>query len=129
MYPESPILFRLNALMAAGYRIDEATSQKVSDAVWLVHPAGSRAPEPSLILYPNGSLVSVATPPSSRDELRIYTEDEAEFRKFLAKVPRPTLWEEWRDARLRIVALSMFLALMGAIAAGIAAVKWLLGLE
>ena len=36
---EPPTLARLNALLAAGYRIDHSTSQKVVDALWLDHPA------------------------------------------------------------------------------------------
>ena len=127
MENESPILLRLNGLMAAGYRIDEATSQKVSDAVWLEHPARSRAQEPTLILYSSGLLVSLERPESSREQLRIYPEQSAEFRQFLAKVPRPTLWEASRGARLSVVALLMYLALLGAVASVIAAVKWLFG--
>src|SRR5690606_37999576 len=101
---EPPTLARLNALLAAGYRIDHSTSQKVFDAVWLDHPAKNRVVEPTLILYPSGLLVSDSAKDPTKKQLRFSPEQEAEFGRFIAAVPRPSLWERSYDIRANVIA-------------------------
>ncbi len=108
---DPPTLARLNALLAAGYRIDHATSQKVVDAVWLDHPADSRAQWPTLILYTNGIVVSE----SSRDpsnQLRLLPDQTVEFARFLAMVPTATIWERTADLRIQAIVVALFIAIM-----------------
>ena len=91
---EPPTIYRLNALMAVGYEIDNMASQKVGDAIWLDHPAGLRAKEKTLIIYNDGLVVGDSTKGTDMEQLRIYPEDEKQFKQFISNVPLPNLLEK-----------------------------------
>ena len=112
---EPPTLARLNALLAAGYRIDHSTSQKVVDAVWLDHPAKKRAPEPTLVLYPTGLVVSDCARDPTRKQLRFDPNQEAEFRRFVKAVPTPSLLERSFEFRTNAIVFSIFVAIIAAV--------------
>ena len=95
MVDESNTIIRLNALMKAGYKIDENSSQEVRDAIWLWHPAESRAQEPHLILYSDGLLVALERG-RKVDVLRIGSDKNVEFNDFVRTVPRATIIEKSR---------------------------------
>lgn len=119
---DPPTLSRLNALLAVGYRIDDATSQKVSDAIWLDHPAEKRVLERTLILYPNGLVVSNCAAEPEKPQLRFGPQQNTEFLHFVNGVPRPTLWERTADLRARTIVLFAFLAFIALLSVGI---NWL----
>ncbi|WP_439147102.1 hypothetical protein [Vibrio sp.] len=99
MYDEDPpTLFRLNALMKAGFKIDEATSQHLEDSLQLKHPAMKRLKDYELTLFPDGLL----TGPYASDQLRIKPSQKREFNSFLRSVPKPTWLEETLDIRAKI---------------------------
>lgn len=112
---EPPTLARLNALLAAGYRIDHSTSQKAVDAVWLDHPAKKRAQEPTLVLYPTGLVVSDCAKNPDRKQLRFDPYEQLEFERFVKAVPTPSSWERLSDLRTNAFVLAIFLALFAAI--------------
>ena len=109
MEEESQVLIRLNSLMKSGYRIYERASQEVEDAVWLKHPAYKRTERPELILYSDGLIVSGRSH-TENTELRIPHNENNEFRKFLANVPQPTLWEKSENTRINV---SVWVVLIG----------------
>ena len=79
MYDEDPpTLFRLNALMKAGFEIDEAYSQHLEDSLQLKHPAMKRLKDYELTLYPDGLLVG----PFVGEQLRIEPGQQKEFKSF-----------------------------------------------
>jgi hypothetical protein len=126
---EPPTLARLNALLAAGYRIDHSTSQKVRDAVWLDHPAKKRAQEPTLILYPTGLVVSDCAKDPTRKQLRFDPNQELEFGRFVKAVPAPSLWERSLDLRTNAIVLAIFLAIVAVVWTVISALLAMVGVK
>lgn len=126
---EPPTLARLNALLAAGYRIDHSTSQKVRDAVWLDHPAKKRAAEPTLILYPTGLVVSDCAKDSTRKQLRFGPHQEVEFGQFVKAVPIPSFWEHTSDLRVNAMVLAFFLVIIAVIWAVVSELLAMVGLS
>lgn len=124
---EPPTLARLNALLAAGYRIDYSTSQKVRDAVWLDYPAKKRVREPTLILYPTGLVVSDCAKDPKREQLRFDPEQDHEVGRFLSAVPKPSLWERSSDARTNAIVLLILLSIVGLIWVIVSAVLTMAG--
>jgi hypothetical protein len=124
---EPPTLARLNALLAAGYRIDHSTSQKVRDAVWLDHPAKKRVQEPTLILYPTGLVVSDAAKDPTRKQLRFDPNQELEFGRFVKAVPLPSFWERSADVRINVIAWAIFLGIVAIIWAVLSTVLAMVG--
>ena len=99
MYDEDPpTLLRLNALMKAGFVIDEAYSQHVENSLELKHPAIKRLDDYELTLYPDGLLVGSCI----GDQLRIEPEQQKEFNSFLRSVPKPTWLEKSLDLRVKM---------------------------
>ena len=88
-----PTIRRLNALMAAGYEIDQTTSLKVGDAIWLDHPAKKRTEEPTLILYSDGLVVGNNAANPEKEQLRLNPEEKDRFNFFVQCVPQPNFWE------------------------------------
>ena len=82
---KSVALKRLNALMAAGYLIDEKTSQESQDEIWLYHPSKNKLKESELILFGDGLLRS-----TSREVfghvLTLHPHQEVHFAEFLQHV-------------------------------------------
>lgn len=124
-----PTLARLNALLAAGYRIDYSTSQKVRDAVWLDHPATKRAREPTLILYPTGLVVSDCAKDPTKEQLRFDPSQELEFGRFLNTVPKPSLWEHSLGVRTNAIVLLILLGVAGFIWAVVSTLLAMVGLK
>ena len=93
-----PTLFRLNALMKAGFKIDEANSQHLQDSLQLKHPAMKSLKDYELTLFPDGLL----TGPYASDQLRIEPDQQREFNSFLRSVPEPTWLEKTLDIRAKI---------------------------
>jgi len=100
---EPPTLNRLNALMAAGYRIEESTSQEVCNAIWLDHPAKNRVSEKTLIIYNDGLVVGECWTNPEKKQLRIHANQEDEFYKFVRAVPKPNIWEKTANIRYGIL--------------------------
>ena len=107
MANESQIINRLNALMKAGYKIDEKPSQ-ASEALWLVHPATKRAKEPVLILYSDGLLVSGCIG-NEEKQLRLVDTDTNGFNEFIYSVPVPNIFEKSSPYIINILVWSVFL--------------------
>ncbi len=126
---EPPTLVRLNALLAAGYRIDHSTSQKVRDAVWLDHPAKKRVQEPTLILYPSGLVVSDSAKDPTKKQLRLDPHQELEFGRFVTAVPAPSFWERSANVRVTVVAWVIFLAIVAVVWAVLSTVLAMVGLK
>jgi hypothetical protein len=124
--PPSPTIGRLNALMAAGYEIDTAASQKVMDAIWLDHPATRWVPSEYLILYPDGLVVGSST--RETKQLRLDPADKAAFARFIQTVPRPTAWQKaWRIRELAagwVVWLVLALASYAILSLLVSLYKW-----
>jgi len=108
---EPPTIYRLNALMAVGYEIDTTTSQKVSDAIWLDHPAKKRAKEPTLIVYNDGLVVGDSAKDPNRKQLRLNPEHIEEFNQFVRTVPQPNAWERSQKTLVNIFAWGVMLML------------------
>jgi hypothetical protein len=119
----SPAIRRLNALMAAGYEIDTAASQKVVDALWLYHPATRRAKEESLILGEDGLVVGDST--RDAPQLRLYPADTTRFADFVRTVPRPTAWERAWQTRAALFGWAWLLGFMFAVYGFVAFLVWL----
>jgi hypothetical protein len=126
---DPPTLARLNALLAAGYRIDHSTSQEVVDAVWLDHPAKKRAQEPTLILYPTGLVVSDCAKDPTQKQLRFDPSREFEFGRFVKAVPTPSLWERSFDLRIKAIVWAILLALSAVVWPVISALLKMVGLK
>lgn len=107
---ESPVLARLNVLLAAGYHIDVPTSAEVKDAIWLNHPSYGKFSYSTLILYPSGLLVG-STVHLQCVELRLNPDEENEFVKFILTVPQANLWELNRWWVMRLVVYGVLLAM------------------
>ena len=112
---EPPTLSRLNSMLAAGYRIDHATSREVANALWLDHPAKTRAQEPTLILYATGLVVSDCTRRPTKAQLRIAPDEETAFSTFIRGVPKPSIWERTSEMRMKVLVLAIFLVFAAAI--------------
>ena len=126
---EPPTLARLNALLAAGYRIDYSTSQQVRDAVWLDHPCKKRVRAPTLILYPTGLVVSDCAKDPKREQLRFDPNQDHEFGRFLSAVPKPSLWERSSDVRTNAIVLLILLGIVGLIWAVVSRVLAMVGFK
>lgn len=94
--------------MAAGYRIDEPTSQRAIEAVWLKHPAVRRVPAPSIVLHDDGRVASGNLQGAA---VWITPEDDAAFSAFLSQVPQATLWEKSAEWRYSMLAWMFFLSI------------------
>jgi hypothetical protein len=111
MNDEAQVLIRLNALMKAGYKIETVSSQEVQDAIWLKHPASTRAKEPSLILFSDGKVVAGNSSLNDKEQLYIQPDEISQFNNFVNSVPEATLWE--RSAEFRSSAIAwVFLGLV-----------------
>ena len=99
MQEQPQAINRLNALMKAGYKINEHVSQETLDSVWLIHPSVKRLNGAELILSSDG-FVSSFNNYKETEQLSFSPEQVDEFNEFVRVVPTPTIWEE--TAKLRI---------------------------
>ncbi len=100
------IFERLHSLVQAGYFLDN--SPEVGDAFWLRHPS-DKLKHNLLIIYPSGRVLSLKD--NSTGECDFDLDDEAQFRRFLRQVPRPTWWDRsrgWRLTSYGYVLLALF---------------------
>jgi hypothetical protein len=108
------VMERLRKLVRKGYRPD--FDMEFTESIWLRHPAKTeRWPHSTLILFPDGLLVSI----EPQDEPRIAVWEKAEFEAFLRKVPLPTWWERTQDRRDRMKALVFIAAFTGLFVCGV----------
>jgi len=94
----SNTLVRLNALMKAGFRINEPLSQHVGDIIWLKHPSVNRLIEAEVTLYEDGTVIYHDPLKNENYELRIESYNDDAFNGFLKRVPMPTYSEKIRDS-------------------------------
>src|SRR3954462_3101923 len=107
------VMDRLRKLMRKGYRPD--VDMEFTESIWLRHPAKTeRWPHSTLILFPDGLLVSI----EPKDEPRFAVWEKAEFEAFLRKVPLPTWRERSQDRRDRWKAYVFIAVFMGLLLSG-----------
>lgn len=87
MEQQNHALYRLNSLIGAGFKLDDAG---LLDTCSLSHPSYKFRYRHAYV-YADGM---TAMPYSDEDEKRFYAEDDnREFDAFIATVPKPTFWE------------------------------------
>ncbi|MET4347423.1 hypothetical protein [Bradyrhizobium sp. RT9a] len=100
------IFGRLHSLLQAGYVVDRSAED--DEAFWLRH-SSDKLKHNLLIIYPSGRVLSLKD--DSTGECDFDLDDEAQFRRFLHQIPRPTWWDrsrEWRLTSYGYVLLALF---------------------
>ncbi|PSV11640.1 hypothetical protein C0W59_19085 [Photobacterium kishitanii] len=96
---EPPTLFRLNSLMNAGFIINEKMSQHLETSIELKHPAIKRVIHHSITLHQDGLITGFL---STKNQLRIESEEQKEFNDFIRSLPKPTWLEKTLDLRVKL---------------------------
>jgi hypothetical protein len=87
-------LERLHQLMQVGYAPN--LDIDFPGSLFLHHPAKNFRHN-LIFLYPDGRIVS-SRAKEGDDEYCLYRDDDDGFRRFLRKVPRPTIWDKMRES-------------------------------
>ncbi len=90
---EPPTLYRLNALLSAGYVLDfdAVKVTNIMNVVHLQHPATTRFIEWDIMVHSDGGISSFN--PWADNSLHIAPHEKDGFEKFISTVPKPKLWE------------------------------------
>jgi hypothetical protein len=91
------IFERLHSLVRAGYVPDFSSDD--DQAFWLRHPS-RKFEHNCFVLLPSGLVIPMK---DRAEEFRFDLEDEAKFKKFLRRVPKPTWWDRRREKWLMIL--------------------------
>lgn len=92
------MMWRIDALLRAGYRVEPCTVESLS----FVHPAHSEFKHARLMMLDGGLIVGGRV--DDKRELRIPAADDNEFSSFLRSIPRPTRWQMHRDKFYFVIA-------------------------
>jgi hypothetical protein len=113
------VMERLYKLARAGYKPD--FEMEFTGSIWLRHSSlRKRWPHDTLILYPNGLLVSASI---NTDEFRFELSEEANFERFLRMIPAPSFADKTRDFRSHILAWTFIIVWCAGFSIG---ASWLL---
>jgi hypothetical protein len=115
------IFERLHSLVQAGYVLDN--SPEGGDVFWLRHPS-NKLKHNLLIVYPSGRVLSSSD--RSTSECDFDLDDEAQFRRFLRQVPRPTWWDRSREGRLTSYGYVLLVLFFGAMWILVSFLEWAL---